>query len=55
MEQATGVLMERHGLTADTAAERIRRMAARQGITVDEVAAKLVRQPPSGRRRRSGR
>jgi ANTAR domain/Phosphoserine phosphatase RsbU, N-terminal domain len=54
MEQAMGVLMERHGLTSDTAAERIRRMAAREGIAVDEVAARLVR-PPSGRRRRSGR
>jgi MarR-like DNA-binding transcriptional regulator SgrR of sgrS sRNA len=54
MEQATGVLMERHGLASDTAAERIRRMAAREGIAVDEVAARLVR-PPSGRRRRSGR
>jgi AmiR/NasT family two-component response regulator len=55
VDQATGVLMERHGLTADTAAERIRRTAAREGITVDEVAAKLVRQAPSGRRRRPGR
>ena len=55
VEQATGVLMERHGLTADTAAERIRRTAARKGITVDEVAAKLVRRSPSGRGRRSGR
>ena len=55
VEQATGVLMERHGLTADTAAERIRRMAAREGIAVGEVAARLVRRPPSGRRRRSGR
>jgi ANTAR domain/Phosphoserine phosphatase RsbU, N-terminal domain len=54
VEQATGVLMERHGLTADTAAERIRRMAAREGIAVGEVAARLVRRPPSGRRR-SGR
>jgi MarR-like DNA-binding transcriptional regulator SgrR of sgrS sRNA len=54
MERATGVLMERHGLTSDTAAERIRRMAAREGIAVDEVAARLVR-PPSGRPRRSGR
>jgi AmiR/NasT family two-component response regulator len=51
VEQATGVLMERHGLTADTAAERIRRMAAREGTAVDEVAARLVRRPPSGRRR----
>jgi hypothetical protein len=55
VEQATGVLMERHGLSADIAAERIRRTAARKGITVDEVAAKLVRRSPSGRRRRSGR
>jgi hypothetical protein len=55
VEQATGVLMERHGLTADTAAERIRRTAAREGITVEEVAAKLVRRSPSGGRRRSGR
>jgi hypothetical protein len=54
MEQATGVLMERHGLTSDTATERIRRMAAREGVAVDEVAARLVR-PPSGRRRRVGR
>jgi MarR-like DNA-binding transcriptional regulator SgrR of sgrS sRNA len=55
VEQATGVLMERHGLTAEVSAERIREMAAREGIAVDEVAAKLVRQAPSGRRRRSGR
>jgi len=55
VEQATGVLMERHGLSADTAAERIRQTATRQGITVDEVATRLVRRPPSGRRRRSGR
>ena len=55
VEQATGVLMGRHGLSAETAAERIRRTAARKGITVDEVAAKLVRRSPSGRRRRSGR
>jgi MarR-like DNA-binding transcriptional regulator SgrR of sgrS sRNA len=55
VEQATGVLMERHGLTAGTAAERIRRMAAREGIAVDEAAARLVRRPPPDRRRRSGR
>jgi MarR-like DNA-binding transcriptional regulator SgrR of sgrS sRNA len=55
IEQATGMLMERHGLSADTAAERIRQTASRQGITVDQVAARLVRQPPSGRQRRSGR
>jgi AmiR/NasT family two-component response regulator len=51
VEQATGVLMERHGLTAGAAAERIRGMAAREGIAVDEAAARLVRRPPSGRRR----
>ena len=55
VEQATGVLMERHGLTAEAAAERIRRMAAREGMAVDEVAARLVRRSPSGRRPRSGR
>jgi MarR-like DNA-binding transcriptional regulator SgrR of sgrS sRNA len=55
VEQATGVLMERHGLTADTAAERIRRTAVREGITVDEAAAKLVRRAPSDPRRRPGR
>ena len=54
IEQAKGMLMERHGLTADAAAERIRRMAAGEGITVDEVAARLG-QPPSRRQRRSGR
>jgi MarR-like DNA-binding transcriptional regulator SgrR of sgrS sRNA len=46
VEQATGVLMERHGLTADTAAERIRRMAAREGITVEETATRLLRRRP---------
>jgi AmiR/NasT family two-component response regulator len=55
IEQATGMLMERHGLSADTAAERIRQAASRQGITVDEVAARLVRQSPSGRQRPPGR
>jgi MarR-like DNA-binding transcriptional regulator SgrR of sgrS sRNA len=54
LERATGVLMERHGLSADTAAERIRQTAARQGITIDEAAARLG-QPPSTRQRRSGR
>jgi AmiR/NasT family two-component response regulator len=49
------VLMERHGLTADTAAERIRRMAASEDIAVGEVAARLVGRSPSGRPRRSGR
>ena len=54
IEQAKGMLMERHGLSAGSADERIRQMAARQGVTVDEVAARLGRQPPSRRRRRSG-
>ena len=55
LERATGALMERHGLTADTAVERVRQTAARQGITVAEAAARLLRQPPSERRHRSGR
>jgi hypothetical protein len=55
IEQATGMLMERHGLSADTAVERIRQTASRQGITVDQVAARLVRQSPSGRWLPSGR
>jgi MarR-like DNA-binding transcriptional regulator SgrR of sgrS sRNA len=55
VEQATGMLMERHGLTADSAAQRIRRMAAREGASVEETAARLLRQPPSEGRRRSGR
>jgi ANTAR domain/Phosphoserine phosphatase RsbU, N-terminal domain len=46
LERATGVLMERHGLSADTAAERIRQTAAHQGISVEEAAARLLRQPP---------
>jgi hypothetical protein len=55
LERATGVLMERHGLSADSAAERIRETAARQGIAVEKAAATLLR-PPSGEgRRRSGR
>jgi hypothetical protein len=55
VEQATGVLMERHGLTADSAAERIRQTATTENITIDEVAARIVREPSSGRRRRSSR
>jgi hypothetical protein len=55
LERATGVLMERHSLPADTAAERIRQTAARQGITVSEAAARLLRQPPAQGRHRSGR
>ena len=55
LERATGVLMERHGLSADTAAERIRQTAAHQGIAVEEAAAALLRRPSSEGRRRSGR
>ena len=43
VERATGLLMERHGLSATTAAERMRQMAARQGIAVEEAAATLLR------------
>jgi hypothetical protein len=54
LERATGVLMERHGLSADTAAEQIRQTATRQGIAVEEAAARLLRQPPADGRRRAG-
>ena len=55
LERATGVLMERHGLSATSAAERIRQTAARQGIAVEEAAARLLRQPSAEGRRRSRR
>jgi hypothetical protein len=55
IEQATGVLMERHGLSADTAAERMQQTATTENVTVDEVAARIVREHSSGRRRRSSR
>ena len=55
LERATGVLMERHAHPADPAAARNRQRAARKGTAVGEVAARLVRRPPSGRPRRSGR
>jgi ANTAR domain/Phosphoserine phosphatase RsbU, N-terminal domain len=55
LERATGVLMGRHGLPGNTAAERIRQMAARQGIAVEEAAARVLRQPSAEGRRRSGR
>jgi hypothetical protein len=55
VEQATGVLMERHGLSADTAAERMQQTATTENVTVDEVAARIVREQSSGRRRRSSR
>ena len=53
LERATGVLMERHGLPANTAAERIRQTAARQSIAVEE-AARLLHQPSAEGRRRAG-
>jgi hypothetical protein len=55
IEQAKGMLMERHGLSADSADERIRWIAAREGVTVHEMAARLRRQPPSRGQHRSGR
>jgi hypothetical protein len=55
LERATGVLMERHRLSATTAAERLRQTAARQGIAVEEAATRLLRQPSAAGRRRSGR
>jgi hypothetical protein len=51
LERATGMLMERHGLTARVAAQRIRETATRQGTTVEEAAARVLRRPPSGPRR----
>jgi hypothetical protein len=55
LERATGALMERHGLSADIAAQRIRQTAARQGTTVEEVVARVLRQPSAEGRRRSER
>lgn len=55
VEQATGVLMERHGLSADTAAERMQQTATTENVTVEEVAARIVRERSSGRQRRSSR
>jgi ANTAR domain/Phosphoserine phosphatase RsbU, N-terminal domain len=55
LERATGVLMERHRLSATTAAERLRQTAARQGIAVEEAATRLLRQPSAAGRRRSRR
>lgn len=53
IEQATGIVMERHGISPEAAIERIRRTAARQGIPVDEAAARLVRRQPPGQQQRS--
>jgi len=55
LERATGVLMERHGLSADAAAERIRQTAARQGVAVEETVARLLRPQSAQGRRRFGR
>jgi hypothetical protein len=48
-------LLSADGLSAGSADERIRQMAARQGISVDEAAARLLRPPPSQGWRPSGR
>jgi hypothetical protein len=51
LHQATGMLMERHGLMADAAMHRMEQLAQRTGIPVEEVAAQLVRRlpaPPAG-------
>jgi hypothetical protein len=48
LDQATGVLMERHRLPADIATERIQQMATHQGISIDEAAARLLRPPRTG-------
>jgi len=46
IDRATGMVMERRGLTGDAAVEWIRRAGARRGISLDEAAAKLVRRQP---------
>ncbi|HYY81184.1 MAG TPA: ANTAR domain-containing protein [Actinomycetes bacterium] len=43
VDRATGMVMERHGLTDQAAVEWLRRSAARQGTSVHEVATRLVR------------
>ena len=55
IDQATGVLMERYGLAAEPAAERIRQLATRQGVPAGEVAAGLVNDRPPGAERRPSR
>jgi ANTAR domain/Phosphoserine phosphatase RsbU, N-terminal domain len=42
IDRATGMVMERHGLAGDAAVEWMRQSAARQGISVHEVATRLV-------------
>ncbi len=53
IEQATGIVMERHRPTADAAVEWIRQTAERQGVTLDEVVASLRRRQPPGQQERS--
>jgi hypothetical protein len=47
--------MERHGLSADIAAQRIQRMATTEGVAVEELAARLAHERSAGRQRRSSR
>jgi hypothetical protein len=49
VERATGMLMERHGLDAEAAARQLRQLAGRHELTVDEVAARLLRRLPLAR------
>jgi Phosphoserine phosphatase RsbU, N-terminal domain/ANTAR domain len=51
VDQATGVLMERHGLSADIAAQRIQRMATTDGVAVEALAVRLVHERSAGRPR----
>lgn len=44
IEQAKGILVERHGITYDEAFERIRRFARPNGIRVREVAERIAHQ-----------
>ena len=43
LHQATGMLMERHGLVAEAAMHRMEQLALRRGIPVEKVAAQLTR------------
>jgi hypothetical protein len=47
VERATGMLMERHRLSADSAAHQLRQTAADQAITTEQAATTLLHQPPS--------
>jgi hypothetical protein len=49
------MLMERQGLSVDTAAERIQQIATTECLTLDQVTPRLLRERSSGQRRRSGR